>query len=228
MGEAYICRRGGGSADVVVSSYAVIVATIPEGSSCSCIKGDLRYSVENAPRLVAFAVPQGGTWTVTISDGSKSSSGTVNVIFIGEVKTIQLSYAEPPSTGESGTILSPQSGLASGYSVSGNASMSGSAIRESGSGGFWLSPAVNLSGYSTLTVTGVARVVSYGYSRICVGSSADKVFNITQTPERFAEWTGMPNAQYTVSLNVADLTGSYYIGSASVDNNLEITSIMLS
>jgi len=229
MGEAYICRRGGGSSEVAVSSYGVICAVIPAGSSCSCVQGEMRLSVENTTDLVAFAVPDSGLWTVTISDGTRSKSGTVSIFARGEIKTITLDYSETPPKPEVGTktLLSPESGLASGYAVSGNAVFTGSVIREREGGGFWLSPAVDMSNYTTLTVSGKARVVSYGYSRISVDSSTEGVFNIAETPARFVEWTGMPNADYTVTINVAALNGSFYIGSTSVGNNLEITRIEL-
>jgi len=229
MGEAYICRRGGGSSEVAVSSYGIICAVIPAGSSCSCIQGEMRLSVENTTGLVAFAVPDSGLWTVTISDGTKSKSGTVSIFSVGEIKTIRLDYSETPPAPEieTKTLLSPEDGLASGCSVSGNAVFNGRTIREREGGGFWLSPAVNLSNYTTLTVSGTARVVSYGYSRISVDTTTEGVFNIAQRPARFVEWTGMPNADYTVTINVAALNGSYYIGSTSVGNNLEITRIEL-
>ena len=229
MGEAFLCRRGAGAAETAVSACGFVCASVPEGSGCSCILGDKRFSVDNAPGLVAFAVPACGAWTVTISDGTRSKSGTVNILSAGDVRTITLDYTVTPPTPETvtNTLLSPQSGLRSDCSVNGNASFNGSTIRESEGGGFWLSPAINLTNYTTLTVSGMARVVSYGYSRISVGSTTEKVFSLAQTPECFAEWTGLPNAEYTVSINVAALTGSYYIGSTAVGNNLEITRIEL-
>ena len=229
MGEAFLCRRGAGAAETAVSACGFVCASVPEGSSCSCILGDKRFSVDNAPGLVAFAVPACGAWTVTISDGTRSKSGTVNILSAGDVRTITLDYTVTPPTPETvtNTLLSPQSGLRSDCSVNGNASFNGSTIRETEGGGFWLSPAINLTNYTTLTVSGMARVVSYGYSRISVGSTTEKVFSLAQTPECFAEWTGLPNAEYTVSINVAALTGSYYIGSTAVGNNLEITRIEL-
>ncbi len=229
MGEAFLCKRGSGSAETAVSACGFVCASVPQGSSCSCIQGDKRFSVDNAPGLVAFAVPACGAWTVTISDGTRSKSGTVNILSAGDVRTITLDYAVTPPTPQTvtKTLLSPQSGLASGCSVNGNAAFNGSTIRETDGGGFWLSPAINLTNYTTLTVSGMVRAVSYGYSRISVGSTTEKVFSIAQTPECFAEWSGLPDAEYTVSINIAALTGSYYIGSTAVGNNLEITRIEL-
>ena len=43
-----------------------------------------------------------------------------------------------------------------------------------------------------------------------------------------AVWMGGIDALYTASLSITSLTGTYYIGSAAVGNNLEITGITLS
>ena len=106
--------------------------------------------------------------------------------------------------------------------------MSGNAIRETGDGGFWLSPAVDLSGYSHVTVSGVLHSASGTQSIIRVGSTADKVYNLLQTPERSVSWSGFIDLEGSVTLDVSALNGTYYIGSALVGNNLEITGIVLS
>ena len=152
----------------------------------------------------------------------------MNINAAGEIKTIQITYPSEPVVSESGVLLSSQNGLASGYSLGGNARMSGNAIRERDGGGFWLSPAVDLTGYSTLTMSGYLRVATYGHSRVCVGSSSEKVFDIAQTPELSATWLGGIDSLYTASLNISSLNGPYYIGATSVGNNLEITGIVLS
>ena len=43
-----------------------------------------------------------------------------------------------------------------------------------------------------------------------------------------AVWMGGIDALYTASLSITAMTGSYYIGSSSVGNSLEITGITLS
>ena len=108
MGEAFLCKRGSGSAETAVSACGFVCASVPQGSSCSCIQGDKRFSVDNAPGLVAFAVPACGAWTVTISDGMRTKSGSVTSSAAGEVKTIQLSYPSDPVVSEEGVLLSAQ------------------------------------------------------------------------------------------------------------------------
>ena len=215
MGEGILCKKGSILTQTAVSDYALICAKYPTGSSCACSKGSESFF-------------ESGVWTVTISDGMRTKSGSVTISAAGEVKTIQLSYPSDPVVSEEGVLLSAQNGLANGYSLGGNASMNGNAIRERDGGGFWLRPAVNLSGYSTLSVSGYLRSAKYGQSRICVGSSSESVFDIAKTPELYATWQGVFDTLYTVTLNVASLNGAYYIGATSVGNNLEITGIVLS
>ena len=228
MGEAYILKRGGANAAIAMSGYAMICAKIPAGSACICAKGGERMTAENVPGIAAFAVPSSGAWTVTITDGARGRTGLVAISGQGEVRAIQMSYPSAPVVSDDGVLLSAQSGLKSGCSLGGNAAMSGKAIRENGTGGFWLSPAVDLTNYSSLTVTGYLRKASADRSRICVGSTSAKVYDPAKTPDMTAVWMGGLDALYTASLSITSLTGNYYIGSTSVGNNLEITGITLS
>ena len=228
MGEGIICKKGGVQMQTVESTHALICAKFPARSSCVCSRGSESFTAEGGMGLAAFAVTENGTWTVTISDGTRSRSGSVSINAAGEIKTIQINYPSDPVVSESGVLLSAENGLASGYSLGGNARMNGNAIRETNSGGFWISPAIDLTGYSTVTMSGYLRVATYGHSRVCVGSTSEKVFDITQTPELSATWLGGIDTLYTASLNVSSLNGLYYIGASSVSNNLEITGIVLS
>ena len=228
MGEAYLMKRGGANTSVATSGYAMICAKIPAGSACVCAKGGERMTAESVPGIVSFPVPSSGAWTVTISDGARGRTGLVTISGHGEVRAIQISYPGAPSVSEGGVILSAQSGLKGGYTLGGNAIVSGNAIRENGAGGFWLAPAIDLSSYSTLTVTGYLRSAGEDRSRIGIASTSAKLFDAAEVPDMAAVWMGGIDALYTASLSITNLTGSYYIGSASVGNNLEITGITLS
>ena len=226
MGEAIFCRKSA-AVQNAADGYAIICARYPAMSDCRCEKSGRVHTVKKGSGASAFAVGESGTWTVTVSDGAHSSSGSVSIGAAGEIKSIQLSYSNAPLSGET-ALLTPGSGLASGYGLGGNALMSGNAIRETGDGGFWLSPAVDLSGYSRVTVSGVLHSASGTQSIIRVGSATDKVYNLLQTPERAVSWSGFIGLEGSVTLDVSALNGSYYIGSALVGNNLEITGIVLS
>ena len=216
------------NAPIAVSNYAMICARVPSGCKCICAKAGESFSAEEVPGIAAFAVPSSGPWTVTITNGTRGKSGLVEISGLGEVRAIQISYSADPAATEAGTILSPQNGLKSGYTISGNVSMNGKAVRESGAGGFWINQAVDLSNWSLLTVTGYLRSAGASGSRICLGTSSAKVYDPAQTPDMTAVWMGGVNVLYTATLSVSALSGSYYIGSSSVGNNLEITGIVLS
>lgn len=228
MGEAFLCRRGGTPVQNAAGGYAIICVRYPALSNCSCAKGTEIYSVQNGSGTTAFAVSTSGTWTVTVSDGTHSSSGSVGITSGGEIKTIQLSYSNEPLVSGETALLSAGSGLASGFSLGGNASMNGNAIQESGDGGFWITPAVDLSGYSRLTVSGVLLSAVNSQSRISVGSTTGKVSDLLQSPEVSATWNGFQDMESTLTVDISSLNGAYYIGSTRVGNNLRITGITLS
>ena len=129
MGEGIICKKGGVQMQTVESTHALICAKFPARSSCVCSRGSESFTAEGGMGLAAFAVTENGTWTVTISDGTRSRSGSVSINAAGEIKTIQINYPSDPVVSESGVLLSAENGLASGYSLGGNARMNGNAIR---------------------------------------------------------------------------------------------------
>lgn len=72
--------------------FAVIGVTCPVGATCTCSNGSKTYTKKNATGKVLFQVPQAGTWTVTITDGSSSKSETVKITTKGQVETVELAY----------------------------------------------------------------------------------------------------------------------------------------
>ena len=60
-----------------------------------------------------------------------------------------------------------------------------------------------------------------------MGSSPENVRNIIGTPELVLEWPVTAEPQ-TLTLDVSALSGSWYIGSTQVNNNLELTAVTLS
>ena len=86
MGEAFITRRGGGT------PYAVIGVTYPEGSVCTCTSGTLTLTANDTSGKAIFTVPFAGTWTVTITNGSKTKSKAVEITAEGQTESIILRY----------------------------------------------------------------------------------------------------------------------------------------
>jgi len=212
-------RRGAAGSSGAIGGYAVIGASFPAGSTCTCVSGNTRFTAKDTSGAAAFAVPASGTWIVTCTDGERTKSRSVEITRAGQVECVTLSYEL--------ALLSPEDGLAPGFSLTGNAAVSGNAILESGNGGFCLSPAVDLTDYTQLSLTGILRAAASVNSRICVGSSPENVRDIIGAPELVLEWpvTAEPR---TLTLDVSALSGSWYIGSTQVNNNLELTAVTLS
>lgn len=213
MGEAFITRRGGSGNKV----FAVIGATYPAGSICTCSNGSKTLTTKDTSGRAMFVIPSAGTWTVTAVSGSKSTSKTVSITAEGQVETVTLMYGL--------YIFKNGSGLTSGYSIKSNSiisapTVSGDTISWSGdssSGGvaFYIDPAVALSGYTKLCVD---FECSYNYGGnygmgFGVGTDAATSLMITNT-----SWTAKVTstaqgiiARNTVQCDISALTDSEYI-----------------
>ncbi len=222
MGEAFLMKRGGGAGSVAAGACAMIGVRFPAGSTCLCEKGTERLTAENAPGLAAFSLPSAGTWTLTIRSGEQEKSRSVTVA-AGEFRVIGMDF-----TGRL-ELLSPQNGLADGCSVRGeNAGVTDRRIVETGSG-FWISPAVDLSAYTMLTVKGVCRYIRQYRTKLCVDQSPDKVLQYLEPHAAEILWPDVQiGTEQTVTLDVSALSGAYCIGSCCCGNTLEITEITLS
>lgn len=88
MGEAFITRRGGSGNKV----FAVIGATYPAGSICTCSNGSKTLTTKDTSGKALFVIPSAGTWTVTAVSGSKSTSKTVSITAEGQVETVTLMF----------------------------------------------------------------------------------------------------------------------------------------
>ena len=220
MGEAFFCKRGG-DGKIALGSAAMLCVKLPAGSTCLCETGSETLRAENAPGLAAFALPAAGTWTVTIQNGAQEKSESVTLA-AGDAKILTLTY-----TADRLALLSPEDGLANGLSLNGeNVSLADNTLADAGSG-FWLSPAVDLTDYTQLTVTGTCSYIQQYQSKLCVDQSPEKIIDYLETTAVSALW---PNdtAGHTVTLDVSGLSGSYYIGAARCANRLELTEIVLS
>lgn len=76
MGDAFIVRRGGGIND----AYAVIAATYPPGSVCTCSKSGKTLTAKGTGGIYLFLIPEKGTWTVHCTNGTMSKDSDPIVI----------------------------------------------------------------------------------------------------------------------------------------------------
>ena len=221
MGEAFLVRRGGGKKNVMDVGVALIGVKFPAGSTCTCEKDNKRYTSDSASGVAAFSVPEAGTWTLTITDGTSVKSNTVTVAS-GDVETLTLAYSPDELV-----ILSPNDGLASGYSGHAYGEGSSAVVQNNvlifDNQGY-LTPDIDLTEYSTLTVTGVT-VSSYALARFFVDGSGD---NACQTyAQNSAYKHSFSLFEETIVVDVSELSGSYYIGNAAGGAGLHLKSIVL-
>lgn len=188
MAEGIITRRGGGAGK---QPFALIQATFPSGT-CTCTNGVISITATSSPAM--FAIPEAGEWTVKAEDGTQGASKIVVISAAGQVESVELSYIL--------YIVSEENGLAAGYSCKGGMTKSGKTVRlppqETSALSGYISPAIDMSKYSTLRIDAYAGAVYVG-----LGTPAD---GDTYTSELFMDgWK-----RYTASINVKSLNGLYY------------------
>lgn len=219
MGEAFLCKRGGGAGKVAVGAAAMLCVKLPAGSTCLCQMGSDTLRADNAPGLAAFALPAAGTWTVTIRDGTREKSRSVAVP-AGDIKLMTLSYAP-----DALVILSPESGLAAGYSGQEGAQMDGGALTLPGAS--YLSPAIDLTDYTAITITAMSTwAPAQGYhGNLFLDPDYTKA---DSSGEGCALVLSVPDFELTTyTADISALTGPHYLGALAGPSPTAVTSIVL-
>ena len=70
---------------------SIIAVTYPEGSVCTCSNGTKTLKARGTSGEALFNVPT-GTWTVTATDGSRTTSNTVSIMQEGQIESVTLFY----------------------------------------------------------------------------------------------------------------------------------------
>ena len=152
MGEAFLMRQGG-NRNVMTADYALICVQYPAGSACVCEKGQKRLAARDTSGGAAFAVPEAGSWTVTISQGADSKTAAVTISSRGQIEYRVMTYSD--------ILFAPGAGTEQLWDTDGNAEANGTGIVIRGTvdyGGTpltawaYLREPVSLAGKSTLTI----------------------------------------------------------------------------
>lgn len=190
--------------------YAVIGATYPAGSTCTCACGTRTVTLKDTSGTGLFKIPYAGTWTVTATNGTQTKSLAVSITAKGQVEKVTLSY----------TLYIVQAGViqASGLSsyikntnkllkLTQNEGSITLANHTSTAGlGYRLTDvAVDLTAYDTLYCTGYQATpkLLFGLSTAIGDDSTD------------AAWVGgtvFNKTSATKSYDVSAMTGAYYVG----------------
>lgn len=71
---------------------AYITATYPEGSACTCTKGDIVFNAPDTSGSVVFTVPEVGDWVVACTDGTDTADQTITITEDGQSESVNLGY----------------------------------------------------------------------------------------------------------------------------------------
>lgn len=82
---------GGGKA------FAVISATYPAGSTCTCTNGTKTLKAKETSGSFLFLIPEAGAWTVSCTDGTDTTSKNVDITEQYQTENVILSYRVPPT-----------------------------------------------------------------------------------------------------------------------------------
>mgnify|MGYP003292796029 CR=1 FL=1 len=69
-----------------------INVTYPEGSTCTCSDGATTLTAEDTSGNYTFNVPNVGTWTITVTDGTDTVTKSVEITADGQNESIELHY----------------------------------------------------------------------------------------------------------------------------------------
>lgn len=209
MGEAFITRRGGSGNKV----FAVIGATYPAGSICTCSNGSKTLTTKDTSGRAMFVIPSAGTWTVTAVSGSKSKSKAVSITAEGQVENVTLTYELVLfNNGVVSGYAWDSSNVESGYGYAqvsdgliylGGFTWDNGLVFKPGWGEIGISSAIGLSDYSTLKVRLNKIDSAKGTAKIQVGTTA--------LGDDTATTTVTLTAGTTTSLDISSITGSKYI-----------------
>lgn len=78
---------------VIAFFAATINITYPSGSTCTCSDGTTTLSAPDTSGTWACVVPNAGTWTLSCTDGTESTSEAVTITTDGQSVSAVLSYA---------------------------------------------------------------------------------------------------------------------------------------
>lgn len=235
----------------VTADYAVTMAffsatinvTYPAGSTCTATDGVTNLTAPDTGGSWACVVPNAGTWTVAVTDGTQSKTANVSIAEAGQSESIALSYilylynagdactdvtggwakvadndSYPSCTATAPTLTMGSSSMTAKFS-------SGTTNR---AGYVHTANKVDLTNFGTLKVTYTADITGQ-YSEVWFGTGFEDLDCYVGLDAR--------TSSKTVSLDISSVSGSHdiYIQLISVSDNtgssnaitVKVTSVVL-
>jgi hypothetical protein len=194
MGEAIITRREGGTALGGAQEVTLISVIYPEGLTCTCTDGTTILTASDTSGIFIFNIPHIGTWTIEATYGIHTTSETVEITTMGQDVSVELKYAF--------NFLTTSDGIIDGYSLNGR----------------YISPAIDVTPFSTMTINGYviwALAVDYGHS---IGLSETGSGMVVSAAFK-ADGNSL---NFTKTIDLRSLSGLYYVtfsNSATMNGN---------
>ena len=216
---------------------ATINITYPSGSTCTCSDGSTTLTAPDTSGTWACVVPNTGTWTVSCTKGTESTSETVTITADGQSVAVELSYwngelfvngdtFEKVTGGWSGNGWTSSYSAAPiiGGTLSGNTYVCTNNGVEDSPFGMFSGNKIDFSKYSTLSVNISAKASN---TLLIINSEKKATTNLEEyTPTAYKKIT----ANGTHTLSVADLNEGYiavYGWTTGGTSTLKITDIHL-
>ena len=184
MGEAFLVQKYSIVSD---TQFAVIAITYPSGSTCTCTNGIVTFSAPDTGGSWLCNISETGTWTVNCTDGTNTKSQSVEITSEGQFESMVLSYQ---------LVLFGDGVLNSDYSLSTT---------------YYISPAIDVSNYSTLEIVGRHCQSPYSANfNACLTTDPSSVTS-SNTP---ASKVTIPYsaAEQTYTIDLSGLSGNMYLG----------------
>ena len=79
--------------DVKVAAVnGIIRVTYPAGDTCTCKNGSTTLTANASDGITVFLVPNTGTWTLTVTNGTKTATKTVSITATSRFASVTLAY----------------------------------------------------------------------------------------------------------------------------------------
>jgi hypothetical protein len=227
------------SKSVTLAFFAATISVkYPSGSTCTCSDGSTTLTALDTSGSYIFTVRRTGSWTIKSTNGEKSASKVVSITSDGQSASVELFYATylcnkgDQCTSVTGGYTAVAKKAASSASHTGapaiidNASSMTIQPQKTSSPGQYVGGIVKTTNkidcknYSKLVFKGAVSGVVDGFNSAAI-SIWTEIGSDNQTENR-VKHQKLYNDSTTVTVDISDLTSSYYIGFGFDSQNSQI------
>lgn len=216
---------------------ATIKITYPASSTCVVTNESGQTVASNtntdtSAKTWTATVNATGTYTVTATDGTSSKSQSVEITAEGQFETVELGYAL--------VIFEAGKGLSDGFTLTTSGTISKSVTADkisltttsNNSGQGTIKPSIDLSQYSTLTVTAARKAVASAYSsaqiRLLTKETADQTDSSSVVAQAAITGSLTGGELYDITIDVSSISDTVFLNFGCwTGASIEITSIKL-